>query len=601
MKIVSCKIDNYKSISENNILHVEDSITAVIGKNESGKSNVLEAIGLNSLTKPLTQSYLNSQTRNSDKPVMYSVYLEFWDLECQKYRISNSNTTLEFNNTTSIKLSGGLSNLIRKDEELFKQIENIIKLSSNLELWGKDHAARQNNLQTAKKFNQVHDEIIINHSAVLKGILNRANRTHELYIQLEISISELDKQLAEYYNLLPQIHYRKSEPVFKYSYKYDQFNESLNDMNCLLKNFILAAKLTEDDFEKAFKATHDGKKKTAQRKIKKHIEQNIVKGFNDFYTLEKIEMDISFDSNFFKIYIITDDKTMTLDERSNGLKWYLNLYIDIQANHLRESSVIYLFDEPGIYLHVNAQKELLSLFSYLTSKDNQIIYSTHSPYMIDGNNVLNVRAIEKDETGLTRIFRNAYHQDLSAQSKEETLSPLVSALGCDLKYNLGPNKNNNLITEGISDYMYIKAMMHHLNISDDYSIIPSTGVSKIDKLVSILIGWGYNFKILLDFDKAGFDEYKEIRNFHDSLEDVMFFVNQETSPNPTDLKANSKTIESLISSIDFNKLSNSKNGTYSSKTLSAKEFHDKIKSGDLKPEIETCNNFSSLFSMLDIH
>ena len=60
--------------------------------------------------------------------------------------------------------------------------------------------------------------------------------------------------------------------------------------------------------------------------------------------------------------------------------------------------------------------------------------------MIDGDNILNFRAIEKDEAGLTKIFRNAHHHDLSKDSKEETLSPLVSALGCDLKFNFGPNK-----------------------------------------------------------------------------------------------------------------------------------------------------------------
>jgi len=85
------------------------------------------------------------------------------------------------------------------------------------------------------------------------------------------------------------------------------------------------------------------------------------------------------------------------------------------------------------------------------------------------------------------------------------------------------------------------------------------------------------------------------------LKEKIFIVNQEKSPNQIDLKTNSKTIESLISSIDFNQLSNSKNGTYSSKTLSAKEFHDKVKSGDLKPEIKTCKNFNDFFSMLDIH
>jgi predicted ATPase len=581
MKIVSCNINNYKSICKGNILHVEDSITAVIGKNESGKSNVLEAIGLNSLIRPLTQQYMNCITRNSSDSVSYSVYLEFWPFECEEYSIENSRTILEYSDIKSIKLSGGFSTLLANDLELSSLLAKANEISKTPNLWGNDQNTKKSITDTFNKFNNIYDEIFVSHNALLQNIIKRATTTHEMYETLVSVITQIEESLDVYYSLLPQIFYRDKEPNFNYLYKLDQFNELLKDKNCLLKNFITAAGLDVSDFENAFNSPSDGAQRTFRRKINNAIEKNITSKFNTFYTLEKIEIEAEFENKILKLYVLTDDKAMTLNERSNGLKWYLNLFIDIQANHLRDNSVVYLFDEPGIYLHVNAQKELLNLFSDLTSKHNQIIYSTHSPYMIDGDNILNVRAIEKNENGLTEIYRNAYHQDLSVHSKEETLSPIVNALGCDLKFNLGPNKNNNLITEGISDYMYIKAMMYYLNISEDYSVIPSTGVSKIDKLVSILIGWGYNFKVLFDFDKAGYEEYKEILSFHDSLHDVMYFVNQATTPDIQAMKEKPQTIESLVSPIDFEKLTNSENGTYSSKTLSAKEFHDKVRNGQL--------------------
>lgn len=600
MKIVSCNINNYKSISKGSILHVEDTITAIIGKNESGKSNVVEAIGLNSLTRPLTQQYMNCITRNSTDSVSYSIYLEFWPFECEKYSIKNSRTILEYNNIKTIKLSGGFSSLLNNDTELSSLIVKAIKLSKTPNLWGNDQNIRKSITESFYKLNRIYEEIFVSSNQLLPIIIKHAANTHEMYEALVTVITRIDELLNTYYSMLPQIFYRDKEPSFNYSYNYDQFNELLKDKNCLLQNFIIATGLDTKDFDNAFNSPDDGTKKTYRRKINKAIEQNITSKFNDFYTLEKIEIEAEFENKVFKIYVLTDDKAMTLNERSNGLKWYLNLFIDIQANHLRENSVLYLFDEPGIYLHVNAQKELLNLFSDLTSKHNQIIYSTHSPFMIDGDNILNVRAIEKNENGLTKIYRNAYHQDLSAHSKEETLSPIVNALGYDLKFNLGPNKNNNLITEGISDYMYIKAMMYYLNISENYSVIPSTGVSKIDKLVSILIGWGYNFKVLFDFDKAGYEEYKEILSFHDSLRDVMYFVNQATTPDIQVMKEKPQTIESLISQIDFEKLTNSENGTYSSKTLSAKEFHDKVRNGQLSPDDETCQNFTNLFTQLEM-
>jgi len=600
MKIISCNINNYKSISNGNVLHVEDTITAVIGKNESGKSNVLEAIGKSPLDKALSQNYINCHTRNSNDPVSYSVYLEFWDFECEKYNVSNSKTILEYNDTTSIKISGGFSALLKNDNELKTLLGKASELSKTSNLWINSQNTRKDISEAFVKIANIYTEIFIDSKILLPNIIKHAVPKHEKYETLESIITRISELLNNYYSLLPQIFYREKEPVFNYLYTFDQFDKLLKDPNCLLKNFMSAARLEISDFNKAFNAADDGTKKTFRNKINKKIQENITIKFNNFYTLEKLKIEAEFENKVFKIFVLTDDKAMTLNERSNGLKWYLNLFIDIQANDLKENSVVYLFDEPGIYLHVNAQKELLNLFKDLTSRHNQIIYSTHSPYMIDGNNILNVRAIEKDKDGLTKIFRNAYHQDLSIHSKNETLSPLVNALGCDLRFNLGPKQNYNLITEGISDYMYIKAMMEHLKVSTEYSIIPSTGVSKIDKLVSILIGWGYDFKILLDYDKAGYDEYKEIKNFHDSLNRKMYFVNQSKTPDLDSMKANPQTIESLISAKDFNKLTNSKGGSFSSKTLSAKEFHDKVKNDQLLPEEETINNFKKLFAILEM-
>lgn len=47
---------------------------------------------------------------------------------------------------------------------------------------------------------------------------------------------------------------------------------------------------------------------------------------------------------------------MQVSERSNGLRWYLNLFVALKANHTKSSNVIFLMDEPGVHLHVDAQK-----------------------------------------------------------------------------------------------------------------------------------------------------------------------------------------------------------------------------------------------------
>ena len=77
------------------------------------------------------------------------------------------------------------------------------------------------------------------------------------------------------------------------------------------------------------------------------------------------------------------------------------MYIQIvsKTNSSDIENYIILIDEPGVYLHVNAQKEVLTLFEDLAAKNNQIIYTTHSPFMIYENKPYRTRMIIKDENG----------------------------------------------------------------------------------------------------------------------------------------------------------------------------------------------------------
>lgn len=135
------------------------------------------------------------------------------------------------------------------------------------------------------------------------------------------------------------------------------------------------------------------------------------------------------DSNVINIYIRSADKIMSFSERSNGLRWYIGLFIDVLAQkNNRENPILFLLDEPGVYLHVNAQKKVLELFQDLTKTKNQLIYTTHSPYMINEDEILKIRAIQKNDKEITEIYNNVYDQNLSKVSKMDTLSPIIQAI-----------------------------------------------------------------------------------------------------------------------------------------------------------------------------
>lgn len=293
---------------------------------------------------------------------------------------------------------------------------------------------------------------------------------------------------------------------------------------------------------------------------------------------------------------------MSIGERSNGLRWYLGLFIELMAQDYKNRDVLYLLDEPGVFLHVNAQKELLKLFDELCKVNGQLIYTTHLPYMLDTENIYCIRRVEKDTEGQSHIFNRVYAGGIKLPSRQETLTPLIQAMGCDIKYSTDISARKNIITEGITDRMYLEAGIKALEISEEINIIPSNGVTAISNIVSILIGWGCDYKIVLDYDKEGFTQYyRLIKGFGDEIKDKIVFVVEGVVPmDVNDRTIETKTIEAIISKNDTNKLDTPYDGSEGTKTLAAMEFRTKVINGKMTIDEVTNAGFQRLFKELGI-
>ena len=174
-----------------------------------------------------------------------------------------------------------------------------------------------------------------------------------------------------------------------------------------------------------------------------------------------------------------------------------------------------------------------------------------------------------------------------------------------MKDNLGPQYGKlNIVVEGPTDCMYISAMLKYFHISDADrpNIIPSAGVDNVNRVVSILIGWGCDYKVILDYDTQGYKQYKLLTKDSNLSDDQhLFYVNLKTANDSSDVqKPNDETTESLIAQEDNDKLIIKYDGTNNTKTLAAKEFHDKVFSGELVPTEKTCECFKRLFIALGI-
>lgn len=639
MRISSVIINNYKSIgTQKNTLLLEDDVTALIGKNDSGKSNVLEILGAISFSHYILDDFYKFNNGSLDEELSLVVELKFTQNEIEllkEYKdIKSDITYFYFSKYREIEFKGGYSRLFNEDIELIKSI-NYLKSELMLYLHENYYDSMDSEFfsEVAKYvgiLENIDNTIWVKYKKTLNKLLYILNSYEGDYIcvseeddfsdniqmddkpnmiydekrytlirHLEIVKSKIRKK----YSLLPILYHRKNEEELQSEYQLEEVKKQIKDRRGALYKFLLASEINTQEFLLAMENDDHNQLELFRNKIKEKVKYNIQKRFNEFYCEEYVQIKISFKHDFIKILVKTNEVTTNISERSNGLKWYLNLFIDILANNIKDTNVIYLLDEPGVYLHVNAQRELLRLFYDLCKNNNQVVYSTHSPYMIDSNNIINIRAIEKDEKGNTNIYNTAYDNKLNSVSKRETLSPLVQAIGADLRFNIGPQGEKlNIVTEGITDYMYYTAMLYYFNVPEEKMpyIIPAVGAGNVNVIVSILIGWGCDFKVILDYDKAGFVECdKLIANLNLKINEDIFFVNcNDTYDNKDkDIYKCAQFVETLISEEDKNKFSIN---YIDNKTMAAKEFYDKVKCKSVNLSNKTVSNFRKLFEMMGI-
>ena len=612
---------------------LEDDVTALIGKNDCGKSNVLEILGAISFSHYILEDFYKYNNGVTGREVSLIVELKFTNKEIEKYKLykglKESNTLFYFSRRKEIEFTGGFARLFEEDLELNKSISYLKKeLLPYIEINFPEVVNKDLNDEitlTIDSFQKLNNTIFIRYKKAINKILYILNSFDDDYLCVsEEGNKDNDDYLDEYdikrytlirhleiikskirkkYSLLPVLYHRKSEDELQSMYQIEEVKKEIKDKKGILYKFIVACGVQPYEFLQAMEDENDCNTVKSRNKIKEKVKYNIQKKFNDFYTEENVQIKVLFEKDLMKILVKTQGNTTNISERSNGLRWYLNLFIDIIANDLKDKNVVFLLDEPGVYLHVNAQRELLRLFYDLCKNDNQVVYTTHSPYMIDSNNIINIRAVEKDSKGVTNIYNTAYDNKLNSISKRETLTPMVKAIGADLRFNIGPQGEKlNIVTEGITDYMYFTSMLYYLDVPEEKMpyIIPSVGAGNVNVVVSILIGWGCDYKVILDYDKAGFVECdKLIEYLNLKLGEDIFFVNCKESYEykDKDIYRNPEFVECLISEEDRAKFSIS---YLENKTMAAKEFYDKVKSKQIKLSDDTVNRFTMLFSKMGI-
>lgn len=604
MKVSAVKVFNIRSFLDNdNYLMLEDNKTAIIGINESGKSNILEAIGNLNFRDKLGNYYNNIKnlsTPEEDVQILVELYLKDDELKQLNVADDSEKTLLTFKVGEPTKISGTLSHVISQNRTINRFIEfwENHEVSEFYNITNANRDLYYNAIQLVKRCS---GEIIkLNQLDILNKNLKKDVATEECIN----CVSDLRKELSNLYSLFPIILYKKSNGVIpiKSAYINTDAIKELADSTSSLYKLTSAAGIEIDEMIKAFELPEGNARQTLRYKVEKSIKENVCEKFKEFYAKSDLDIIIKFEANKLLVNVITGGMVMSISERSNGLRWYFGLFIELMMMDYQSKDVLYLLDEPGVFLHVNAQKELLTLFDQLCDNNGQLIYTTHLPYMLDAENIYCIRRVEKDDNGQSHIFNRAYSGGIELPSRQETLTPLIKAMGCDMKHSIEMFSRNNIVTEGITDRMYLEAGIKSLGVIDDINIIPSNGASAIPNIVSILIGWGCDYKVVLDYDKEGFTQYKRLVNsFGEEVNDKIVFIADGYVPDDVnDRTIATKTIEWILSDNDSSKLETPYDGTDKTKTISAMEFRSKVMNGEIIIDEITTDGFLRLFRKLGI-
>lgn len=212
--------------------------------------------------------------------------------------------------------------------------------------------------------------------------------------------------------------------------------------------------------------------------------------------------------------------TVSFDERSSGFVWFFSFLVwfsQVKKNY--GDNLVLLLDEPGLTLHAKAQGDLLRYMNEKLVPHHQVIFTTHSPFMVDANNLLSVRTVEDVVKGDDNLGTNVGDDVLSTD--KDTIFPLQAALGYDIAQSLFVGEHV-LLVEGPSDLLYLQWASDQLRrrrraaLDRRWVITPAGSIDKIGSFIALFGGNKLHVAVLTDLAQGDKNKVQRLRE-HDLL------------------------------------------------------------------------------------
>ncbi len=541
MRLRKFRVRAFRCIHDSGEIKVGD-LAAFIGKNESGKTTILEALTL-----------LNKEAKVSDLDLCDELSEELKDemiIAEGEFELSEKETKLiqeKFPNLSDIKkirlyhtqknpkvqydfgdikISEEANKRINSWENFVEKIQNFISSIPNplrIKLDTKflvEHAPRTRDIfnnMMAEFNNQIYliaseekqvvsdwEKIYRDLDHTYDSLLIGTNERSALENFVEEKLHPRFVYFSDYKKILGNIDLneflKETRGVRPKGLEYvEEFDKAET-----VKNLFYLAELDMDKLEevqnspsKLIKLLH-----TASRKLTDRL--------NPAWKGDPIHVELRFNPGNILSVVISDvhrDGTVTntglLNRRAEGFKWtfsfIVNFAAETQRSELKEA--ILLLDEPARNLHPTQQRGISDLLKSLAGS-NQILYATHSPFMIFDYTPGNLLVVELDKRKhLSHIYYDYWNAD------DSTLVPILYGLSRGLVESIpdreiGVNSRPVIIVETMSDSIYLNAFDKFLkdpNLSmNPLNIVPAYSKNSVLPLAIFYRNHGYNIFVLLD-------------------------------------------------------------------------------------------------------
>ena len=290
---------------------------------------------------------------------------------------------------------------------------------------------------------------------------------------------------------------------------------------------------------------------------------DLTKRFREWWKQGEYKFRFEADGDYFRIWVSDSVRSdeVALELRSTGLQWFISFYlIFLVESQEQHKDAILLLDEAGLTLHPLAQKDLAIFFENL-SHTNQIINTTHSPFIVDTSNIDRCRVVYMDKHGYTVASSNL--RQGSDALNERSIYAVHAALGLSVSDVLLQGCQA-IVVEGPSDQFYLNAIKAFLirgklfSPEQEIVFVPSGGVKGVSGVVSMISTKANDMPFLiLDSDKSGEDAKKKLTaglysGFENRILDVMDYTGVARSEveDLIPFRLLKKGIDKIFSSVD---------------------------------------------------